>query len=133
QKQTPEEVLPAVHDRLDMLVRQFDQRQSQAADAAVVAVNDRLDTLVLAVDQLAASAERPLPVLPADETPRQLTEAISRLDERFDQLISEGRSATSEIEERVSAVDRAVAQLNRESPRPVVADPASPLDQALHE
>src|SRR5439155_11077974 len=41
---------------------------------------------------------------------------------------------SSEIEERVSAVDRAVAQLNRESPPPVVAaEPASPLDQALIE
>jgi hypothetical protein len=56
---------------------------------------------------------------------RELAEAISRLDQRLDQLIVEGRSATSEIEERVSAVDRAVAML-RESPRPAVAEPASP-------
>jgi localization factor PodJL len=147
----------AVSDHLDTPAQQFDPRQSVLADEALAAVNERLDTLVHAVEQLVsvnvASAERLLPDPSADDMSRELAEAISRLDQRLDQLIVEGRSATLEIEERVSAVDRAVAQINRESlrpvvaeppspqpvvanptnPHPVVADPPSPLDQALIE
>src|SRR5262249_6020885 len=60
-------------------------------------------------------------------------------DQRLDQLVSEGRSATSQIERRVSAVDRAVANLDRQRPdvpaidSPALTAPASPLDQALQE
>jgi localization factor PodJL len=69
-----------------------------------------------------------------EETARQLAAAISQLDRRLDQVIAEGRSAKSEIEQRVSAVDRAVADLNRDRPRMVAtADPPTPLDQALLE
>ena len=39
-----------------------------------------------------------------------------KLDRRLDQLVAEGRSATSEIERRMSAVDRVVADLGQQSP-----------------
>ena len=137
----------AAGDRLDRPDQQPDQRQSRLPDEDLAAVNERLDTLVLAVDELVrmsvASADRPFADPSADDMSRELAEAISRLDQRLDQLIVEGRSATLEIEQRVSAVDRAIAELSRESARPVVADPASPdpgvagptspLDQALIE
>ena len=46
----------------------------------------------------------------------------------LDQLTAEGRSSASEIERRVSAVDRAIAHLNREPAAPPVAPgPATPL------
>ena len=153
----PDEGFVAGGDRLDPPDQQLEQHQNRIPDEDLAAVHERLDTLVLAVDELvrmsAASADRPLPDPSAEDMSRELAEAISRLDERLDQLIVEGRSATLEIEQRVSAVDRAVAQINLESlrpvvaeatiPRPVVAEPpssrpavaasANPLDQALIE
>jgi localization factor PodJL len=139
QRLVAEAELAAIKERLDTLAGQFDQKierpQNRLPADALVAVNERLDTLVQAIDQLARTnnAERTLPQQPADETSLALAEAIARLDQRLDQLITEGRSATSEIEDRVSAVDRAVAELNRGGLRPVLADPATPLDQALFE
>ena len=111
-------------------------RERPALDPGIAEVNQRLDNLTRQLDQLArlnvanakASASR------QDEAPRHLTDAISKLDRRLDQLVAEGRSATSEIERRMSAVDRVVADLGQQKPRPaVVANPPTPLDQALME
>jgi localization factor PodJL len=68
------------------------------------------------------------------EPPLELVELMSKLDGRLDQLIAEGRSAKAEIEQRVDAVDRAVADLNRDRPSVSIdADSLTPLDQALIE
>jgi localization factor PodJL len=56
------------------------------------------------------------------------------IERRLDQLMMESRSAKIAIEQRVNAVDRAVADLGRERPRVAFApDPPTPLDQALIE
>jgi localization factor PodJL len=68
------------------------------------------------------------------EPARKLIAVVSKLDRRLDQLVAEGRSSKQELERQVSAVGRAVADLQREPVRaPAAADPATPLDQALLE
>jgi localization factor PodJL len=114
----------------------YDSRHRRPAEDDFAAVHDRLETLSLQLDQLArANAETARMPAREEETPRRIGDAISRLDRRLDQLISEGRSASSQIEQRMSAVDRAVAGLQPERPRlPSAAAPlATPLDQALVE
>lgn len=114
----------------------YDARHRRPAEDDFAAVHDRLETLSLQLDQLARSnAEAARMPARDEETPRRIGDAISRLDRRLDQLISEGRSASSQIEQRMSAVDQAVAGLQYERlrlPSPA-AQPATPLDQALLE
>jgi len=110
--------------------------QHAAVGQGIAEVNQRLDNLTRQLDQLARlnAANAQFSASRQDEAPRQLADAISKLDRRLDKLVTEGRSTTSEIERRMSAVDRAVADLGREQPRPVVAaNPPTPLDQALME
>jgi localization factor PodJL len=114
----------------------YDSRHRRPSEDDFAAVHDRLETLSLQLDQLArANSEAARMPAREEETPRRIGDAISRLDRRLDQLISEGRSASSEIEQRMSAVDRAVAGLQPERPRlpSAAAPPATPLDQALVE
>jgi localization factor PodJL len=118
----------------------FEQAQPAAQDspatrAAFADLNARLDRLTRQLDRVAQiSASNAAPPR-SEEPPRQLIEVISKLDHRLDQLIAEGRTTKTEIEHRVNAVGRAVADLNRESRR----DPgkggsaATPLDHALAE
>ena len=68
-----------------------------------------------------------------DGTGRLIADALSRLDRRLDQVITEGRSATSDIERRVSAIDRAVSGFDREPGRPAVPAGTTPLDRAMLE
>jgi hypothetical protein len=85
-------------------------------------VNRRLDGLTRQLDQLArlnsitgSSVQRRS--TQDDEGLRRLATAIARLDQRLDQMISEGRRAISDIERRVSAFDRTLGSLRREGPR----------------
>ncbi|MEA2937314.1 MAG: localization factor PodJL, partial [Alphaproteobacteria bacterium] len=125
QPQVPGPDMAAVNERLDALSRQLAEvaQATQAAQATQLAYAAQL-----------APAQTPLAPSPRhDDTSHQLAGVISKLDRRLDQLIADGRSASAEIEKRMSAVDRAVAQIDREPPRPAVPDPATPLDQALVE
>jgi len=115
-----------------------EDRCRPAVDQGFAGLNDRLDSLARELGEIAekhAANAQAFQAERRDEQPSpQLVEIVSKLDQRLDQLIAEGRSAKIEIEQRVSAVDRAVADLNREIPRPMVAaDPPTPLDQALIE
>src|ERR1043166_7386727 len=138
-RRVPDDALSEVKDRLEMLNHRFEQRQPRVGDGDLALVNDRLDTLSRQLDQLAyASAQIAQGTTKGDdETAREITGAISKLDQRLDQLIEESRSTSSEIERRVSEVDRAVALMNREPPPPATpaapAGPATPLEQALAE
>ena len=100
-----------------------------AVDQGFAELNDRLDKLTKQLGQLAemnaASTQQASPEPRDEEAPHQLVEVISRLDRRLDELIAEARSAKTEIEQRVNAVDRAVADLNREKPAPP-APPSRP-------
>jgi localization factor PodJL len=109
-----------------------------AVDQGFAELNNRLDNLTRQLGQLAemnaASAQQARPEPRDEEAPNQLVEVISRLDHRLDELIAEARTAKTEIEQRVNAVDRAVADLNREKPAaPPTTDAPTPLDQALIE
>ena len=111
-------------------------------DQGFADLHDRLDNLTRQLGHLAemnaASAQVTRPEPRAEEPQHQLVEVISKLDRRFDELIAEARSAKTEIkteiEQRANAVDRAVADLNREKPRAARAtEPPTQLDQALIE
>ena len=146
-----EETFAEVRGRLDAMTQQLSQladlnaaqarapRPGPRDEESLAEVRGRLDAMTQQLSQLAdlnaAQAQQASRRDPRDEeTARQLAAAISQLDRRLDQVIAEGRSAKSEIEQRVNAVDRAVADLNRDRPRVVVtADPPTPLDQALLE
>ncbi|HEY7245893.1 MAG TPA: hypothetical protein VH678_18645 [Xanthobacteraceae bacterium] len=99
-----------LHARLDDLARQLSQVATLSA-ATAAQRNER-----------------------KEEPARDLMAVVSKLDRRLDQLIAEGRSSKQEIEERVSAVGRAVADLQRAPARaPAPPDAATPLEQALSE
>jgi localization factor PodJL len=150
-----------VKNRLDSLTRQIaeikipapapapqeDERPDRyrpIVDQGFAKVNDRLDHLDRQLGQLtefsSTQAQAFRQERQGEEPGRELVDVISNLDRRLDQLLAEGRTAKTEIEQRVSAVDRAVADLGRERPQPVIAAdpspppaPATPLDQALLE
>src|SRR5262245_11090404 len=62
-----------------------------------------------------------------------IVEAIARLDGRLDQIMAQGRTAISELQRRLDAVDNSVAQFNQERPSQTYPASTSPLDQALLE
>ena len=152
EEEPPRELLE-VKDRLDSLTQQIGQlaqlhvanaqlsrleRREEEPPRELVEVKDRLDGLTQQIGQLAqlqaASAQTARPEPWNAEPPRELVEAISQIDRRLDQLIAEGRTAKTEMEQRVNAVDRAVADLHRvKPPAALTADPPPPLDQALIE
>jgi localization factor PodJL len=128
------------------------------------AVNERLDELASRLDRMGPRAEEPAPaaqpgaeqtakVVPSlraletrlssiarelgpqgHATSQRLADAITRLSERLDHLVVE-RPAAADHERRAAAVDRALAALNREPEKPVMAasDWASRLDSAIAE
>ena len=114
-------------------------RESPAMREAFADLNARLDQLTRQLDRVAQISTANAAPPRNEEPPRQLIEVISKLDRRLDQLITEGRTTKKEIEHRVNAVGRAVADLNREPapyPPPRVGKgggAATPLDHALAE
>ena len=126
---------PAAHDAPDRAPSHAEPARP-SVHQGMAEVNQRLDSLTRQLDHMArvsaATAERA--ASRQDETPRQLAEVVSKLDRRLEQLAAEGRSTTNEIERRMSAVDRAMADLGRAPPRTAAApNPPTPLDQALQE
>ena len=103
-------------------------------------VSARLDALSRQLDRLAHSGEAPARQQApnrsgADATPDLITDAFSRLDRKIDRLFEDGRSASSEIERRMSAMDRAVTRLDQAPAAPAAAwsGLAGTVDQALAE
>src|SRR5262249_4197383 len=102
--------------------------QAGAQGAAVAAIDDepqerrdniasithRLDALTRQLDRLAK--QPPAPAV-HDDTPRRIADAILQLNGRLDQVLTEGRHASSALERRVNSVDRALATLNQEKLR----------------
>ena len=102
----------------------------------LTALNDRIDSLARQLSQLArlTSERAKLNEPRKDEALHQLTGLIGKLDRRLDQAIAESRSAKSAVEQRVEAVNRAVADLRREQARGTPnAAPATALERALLE
>jgi localization factor PodJL len=115
----------------------YDDHHRRAPAEDIAEVRGRLDEVGRQLDQLSrlnATQAYLRPELSADEPPRELADVISKLDRRLDQLIASGRLANLEVEGRVPAADREVANPSRERPAPAPAvDPATPLEQALME
>ncbi len=115
-------------------------KETPAMREAFADLNARLDQLTRQLDRVAQISAANAAGPRNEEPPRQLIEVISKLDRRLDQLVAEGRTTKTEIEHRVNAVGRAVADLNREPRREPPPYPqgkgggsASPLDHALAE
>ena len=130
--------------RLDVLTGQLGKVAAVAAtqapspdprSAEFARLNRRFDELTGQLGKVAASATQAARPDPRNaETSQQLIEVISKLDSRLDQLITEGRSTRTDIEQRVNAVSCAVADLSRERTYPITtAESRTPLDQALIE
>jgi localization factor PodJL len=79
-------------------------------------LNQRFDDLTRQLSQVAAmtAAKAARPDQRNEEPSHQLVEVISKLDRRLDQLIAEGRFSKTDIEQRVNAVDRAIADTLRD-------------------
>src|SRR5215831_17438415 len=115
-----------------------EQDEASAADQDLVEVKDRLDSLTLQLSRLVEMNATKEHISPADlwnaEPPRQLVEAISRIDSRLDELTEERRSVKAEMTLDANAADRTSAEPVQENPGPaVIAQPPITLDQALIE
>ena len=130
QKLADDDGLAEVRQRLDNLTQQL------AQDDGLTEITGRLDSLTQQLEAMArlnAAGAQTSPAEQPDPT-HQVAEVISRLDRRLDEMVADSRSTRSEIEERLSAVNRAVADLGTETLRPraeAAADPS--LDQAMAE
>ena len=112
----------------------FAREARPAVDNGFDELHARLDDLARQLSQVAtlsaATAEQRNKR--EAEPARELIAVVSKLDRRLDQLIAEGRSSKQEIEQKVNAVGRAVADLQREPARALApTEPATPLEQAL--
>jgi localization factor PodJL len=115
----------------------FDDETSDPR-AHLVSVNERLAQLTQQLDRLTLRQEPPPPRLPEPEAGPRLADAIARLDRRLDQMVTEGRSASTEIERRVTEVDRAVSAIAREpargfEPAPPDQEWTTDIDRAVAE
>jgi localization factor PodJL len=77
----------------------------------IASITQRLDALGRQLDRL---AKQPAVAPTNDDTPRRIADAILQLNGRLDQVLAEGRDASSALERRVNSVDRALASLNQE-------------------
>jgi localization factor PodJL len=108
--------------------RRFRSGEHFAHAQEIAAASSRLEELGRELDRLSrlnATPPHPRPSSPEGD-PRDLTDAISRLDRRLDRLMSSGRRP-----EELARAPAAPADDRSAPPSP--GEPASPLDQALME
>jgi localization factor PodJL len=113
-----------------------DKSERHEENSSFTALNDRIDPVAHELSQVAhLTADRAKVNEPRNEEALQeLAGLISKLDRRIDQAIAESRSTRNAVEQRVDAVNRAVADLAREQARGTTgAAPATALDRALIE
>jgi localization factor PodJL len=113
-----------------------DPRGEGLRGEGLASINQRLDDLSRQLDLLAghhAAGGRG----GNGDASHQIADAILRLNGRLDQLITEGRTASSVLERRVNSVDRALANLNQERLRAAYVGGEPPrvdqVDQAVAE
>ena len=82
--------------------RDYDDDEDAISDN-LAAVNERLDDLTRQLERIAqlSSAARSGTSSTGEPVQDRVSEALARLDRRLDQVISEGRAASSKIERRV--------------------------------
>src|SRR5690242_6355803 len=96
---------------------------------SIASITQRLDSLSRQLDRL---AKQPAPAPIHDDTPRRIADAILQLNGRLDQVLAEGRNASSALEHRVNSVDRALASLNQEKLRASASLAAGPARGVAH-
>src|SRR5262252_4291033 len=97
------------------------------------AIRQRLDDLGRALDRLGLRSAAPEV---HDDASRRIADAIMKLNGRLDQVLAEGRTASSVLEQRVDSVDRALAHLTQERLRASTGftrGEVSAVDQAVAE
>ena len=111
----------------------YEEPHGQSGEG-LASINERLDDLSRQLDRLAG--HRPAGPQSNDEASQRIADAILRLNGRLDQVIAEGRSASSALERRVNSVDRALANLSQEKLRAgagYVGGEVTGVDQAVAE
>jgi localization factor PodJL len=129
------QAIQALDARLDMLSHQLERLARTGTQAAVPpslatsapaapaatagspADNPELRAALRAIETRLAELGRETTAR-AQGPSQQVANALAQLDQRLDQLAADGRSASSELETRIAAVDRALAALNRENEAP---------------
>lgn len=105
----PDAALAAVHHRLEEFSALLGSRARPDPDATrttgLRALESRLSELAQNLSRL------------GDEAPRRIADSITRLNGRLDRLIEEGRAASTDFEQRLAAVDSALAALQSDSAR----------------
>jgi localization factor PodJL len=99
----------------------------RAATERAPGANPELTAALRAIETRLAELGREATVR-AQGPSQQVANALLQLDQRLDKLATEGRSASSELETRIAAVDRALATLNRDTAAPAAGRREMPAD-----
>ena len=110
------------------------QSREQGRGVDISAITDRLEGLTGEVERLARATKESREEAPQhDATAQKLADAIAKLDQRVENFMVEGRSATQALGVKVELVDRALSALGRERARAGASDWSSSIDQAVDE
>jgi localization factor PodJL len=119
--------MQAISSRLETLTRQLDSISAnrRAPLAPAPADDNDISTLLRRIDTRIGALGSSVPPQPLATS---LDNTLSRLDRRLETIEYEGRKNSSDLERRISAVDDALASLNREpvapaQSQPIAADP----------
>jgi localization factor PodJL len=95
---------------------------------SLAAINHRLDGLSRQLDRL-AQRDDDASSLHQECGPTEIADAIARLERRLDQMIASGRLQASEIERRVTSVDRGLKNLGRARLQAAYVEPSTDAEQ----
>lgn len=139
--------MQAISSRLETLTRQLDAisttRRAPPPRTAPADDDNEVSSLLRSIESRIGALGSNVPPQPL---PASLDTTLSRLDQRLETIEHEGRKNSSDLERRISAVDHALASLNRDTaaspsrPQPAAAGPGTPasepdfgLDRAIAE
>lgn len=118
--------IAALQQRLDDLSAQLGRLTRGTADITPTVpsrLNDEdVNATLRAIESRLSALGKPQSAPP--NAMQQLSAALARVDNRLDRLVSEGRSATNELERRISAVDRALDRLGQDRTEPTLREAA---------
>jgi localization factor PodJL len=116
--------IAVLQQRLDDLSAQLGRLTRAPAEEAPPArsrLNDEdVNATLRAIEGRLSALGKPQSAQP--NAMHQLSEALMRVDNRLDRLVSEGRSATNELERRIASVDRALDRLGHDRAESTLRD-----------